>query len=174
MQSRVCAVWLLGCILLLSTIFIVEVKAAQQRKKADPDEQYKGNTPFFLQDPYDQMCLGQNGFTICDESALWVLNRRTGKSSYSLVTLLNPNAGGGICLERKTTFFGLFNSDSVGVGSCNKKGARSWNFEFKDQTHVMLSTQGQCLVRGKKFYKNSASVQVGVDIYELNNELCYL
>jgi hypothetical protein len=128
-----------------------------QKKKSDPNDN-RGNTPFFLQDPYDQMCLGPKGFTVCDENALWILTKRTGKKTYSLVSLLNPSQQG-LCLERQTSFFGLFNTDRVAIGSCNKGGAKSWDFEFVDQTHVKLSTKGQCLVRGKKTFKNSMSVQ---------------
>lgn len=134
-------------------------EAAQQKpqKKLDPDDN-RGNTPFFLQDPYDQMCLGPKGFTICDESALWILTKRTGKRTYSLVSLLNPSSEG-LCLERKSSFFGLFATDDVAIGACSRVGSKSWEFEFVDQTHVRLSAKDQCLVRGKKQYKNSVSVQ---------------
>lgn len=129
----------------------------QVAKKSDPNDN-RGNTPFFLQDPYDQMCLGPKGFTVCDENALWILTKRTGKKTYSLVSLLNPSSSG-MCLERKSSLFGLLSSDRVSVGSCNSGRAKSWEFEFVDQTHVKLSTKGQCLVRGKKQFKNSISVQ---------------
>jgi hypothetical protein len=130
----------------------------KQVKKSDPNDN-KGNTPFFLQDPYDQMCLGPNGFTICDETTLWILNKRVGrKSTYSLVSLLSSSQNG-ICLITKTTFFGLINSDNVGIGSCSTAVAQSWVFEFVDQTHVKIQNNGRCLVRGKKTYKNTISVQ---------------
>jgi hypothetical protein len=64
-----------------------------------------------------------------------------------------------MCLERKFSFFGLFGSDRVGMGPCSKGGSKNWLFNFVDNTHVKLSTKGQCLVRGKKSYKNSMSVQ---------------
>jgi hypothetical protein len=133
----------------------------QDKKKAVADvNDNKGNTPFFLQDPYDQMCLGPHGFTICDERALWILTKRKGKKTYSLVSLLNPSPYG-MCLSRQTTLFGLFKTDNIGMGLCSKKDAMEWEFEFADQHHVRLSTgnHGQCLVRGKKRYKNSASLQ---------------
>lgn len=104
------------------------------------------------------MCLGPNGFTVCDERALWILTKRAGKKTYSLVSLLNPSYSG-LCLDRKKTFFGLFNSNKIGITSCGKSGAKSWSFEFVDQTHVKLSNKGMCLVRGKQGYKNSVSVQ---------------
>lgn len=132
-------------------------KESKPAKKADPNDN-KGNTPFFLQDPYDQMCLGPSGFTVCDERALWILTRVSGKKTYALVSLLNP-AATQHCLERKSGFLGLFPSEKVGMGSCKNGGSRSWEFEFVDQTHVKLSSKGQCLVRGKRGYKNSASVQ---------------
>lgn len=130
----------------------------QVAKKSDPNDN-RGNTPFFLQDPYDEMCLGPKGFTVCDENALWVLTKRTGKKTYSLVSLLNPQTTGGLCLETKPMLFGLFRTDRVSIGPCSSGRAKSWEFEFIDQTHVKLSTNGQCLVRGKKTYKNSISVQ---------------
>jgi hypothetical protein len=117
-----------------------------------------GNTPFFLQDPYDQTCVGPNGFTVCDERSLWILTKRAGKKTYSLVSLLNPSPYG-MCLERKSQFFGLFGGDKVGMGLCSKSGSKTWEFNFVDNTHIKLSTKGQCLVRGKKKYKNSVSVQ---------------
>lgn len=91
------------------------------------------------------MCLGIKGFTICDESALWILTKRSGKKTYSLVSLLNPSNkenNNGLCLERKSTFFGLFNSDRISIGDCSKSGSKAWEFEFIDQTHVKLSTKG--------------------------------
>lgn len=117
-----------------------------------------GNTPFFLQDPYDETCLGPNGFTVCDERSLWILTRRAGQKTYSLISLLNPSPHG-MCLEKKTSFFGIFGSDQVGMGLCSRIGSKSWEFNFVDNTHVKLATKGQCLVRGKKTYKNSVSVQ---------------
>ena len=134
-------------------------KKQQVQKKSDPNDN-KGNTPFFLQDPHDQMCLGPDGFTMCNENALWILTKRPGGKvpKYSLVSLLNPNPKG-ICLERKTSFFGLFGTDRLGMGACDKRGAKSWGFEFLDAKHVKLSVQGQCVVRGKKKYRNSVSLQ---------------
>jgi len=131
--------------------------APAAKKKVDQNDN-KGNTPFFLQDPYDQMCLGPNGFTVCDERALWILTKRAGMKTYSLVSLLNPSYSG-LCLDRKKSFFGLLSSSKVGITSCAKAGAKSWSFEFVDQTHVKLSNKGMCLVRGKEGYKNSASMQ---------------
>lgn len=125
-------------------------------KKSDPNDN-KGNTPFFLQDPYDSMCLGPNGFTMCNENALWILTKRTGKTTYSLVSLFNPDTNQ-MCLERKSSFLGLFGSDRIGMGVCKNKAAKSWVFEFLDSKHVKLSIQGQCLVRGKKTYKHVASL----------------
>lgn len=138
----------------------VEAAASTKAKaKADPEDN-KGNTPFFLQDPYDQTCLGPNGFTVCDERALWILTRRVGKKTYSLVSLLNPSSSQH-CLERKSGFLGIFPSDRLGLGACSSGGAKAWEFEFLDKQHVKLSTKGQCLVRGKGKggYKNSVSVQ---------------
>lgn len=128
-------------------------------KKADPHDN-KGNTPFFLQDSHDAMCLGPAGFTVCDERALWILTRRPGRKTYSLVSLLNPSATG-MCLERKSKALtlGVLSSDRVSMGACNSGGSKAWDFEFVDNKHVKLSTNKQCLVRGRKTYKNSVSVQ---------------
>ena len=147
---------LLVVLLLLQLGFTVSQKAAQ-KKPVDVNDN-KGNTPFFLQDPQDQTCLGPNGFTVCDERSLWVLTRRAGKKTYSLVSLLNPSPYG-MCLERKYSFFGLFGSDRVGMGLCSQGGSKNWDFNFVDKTHVKISTKGQCLVRGKKKFMNSISVQ---------------
>jgi len=143
--------------LLLNFISAATKTKEASKKPSDPNDN-KGNTPFFLQDPYDQTCLGPNGFTVCDERSLWILTRRAGKKTYSLVSLLNPSPYG-MCLERKFNFFGLFGSDRVGMGPCSQSGSKNWLFNFVDNTHVKLSTKDQCLVRGKKSYKNSMSVQ---------------
>lgn len=45
------------------------------------------------------------------------------------------------------------------LGSCKANDAKSWEFDFVDKTHVKLSMNGQCVVRGKKTYKNSVSLQ---------------
>ena len=145
-------------IIFCAQLVVAEVAKKQVARKSDPNDN-KGNTPFFLQDPYDQMCLGPNGFTVCDENALWILTKRTGRKTYSLVSLLNPHTSNGLCLQTKSMFFGLIGTDRVAMGSCNSGRAKSWDFEFVDHTHVKLSITGQCLVRGKKTYKNSVSVQ---------------
>mmetsp|Transcript_34541 Transcript_34541/g.35210 ORF Transcript_34541/g.35210 Transcript_34541/m.35210 type:complete len:290 (-) Transcript_34541:197-1066(-) len=127
------------------------------KKKADPND-HNGNTPFFLQDPQDGMCLGPDGFTLCNELALWILTKRQGKKTYSLVSLMNPNQNQ-MCLERKSSLLGLIGTDRVGMGPCSTSSAKSWLFEFIDSKHVKLSTNNQCLVRHAKKYKNSASFQ---------------
>lgn len=145
--------------LVFLSVLLVLCSAASNKKKAskksDPNDN-RGNTPFFLQDPNDETCLGPEGFTVCDERALWVLTRRPGKKTYSVVSLLKPSKQGS-CLERKTSMF--FGSDKLGLGQCSKDGSKSWNFEFIDQSHVKLSSKGQCVVRGKKKYRNSMSMQ---------------
>jgi hypothetical protein len=132
-----------------------------QKKKTDPYDN-KGNTPFFLQDARDSTCLGPNGFTICDERALWILTRRVDKKeTYSLVSFINPKdpKQDGICLEQKSNLFGLVKSDNVGMGSCSREGAKNWEFEFIDKTRVKISTKsGMCIVRGKKQQRNSVSL----------------
>jgi hypothetical protein len=45
----------------------------------------KGKTPFLLQDPVDQTCLGPHGFTVCDENALWIITPRKGVKTFSMV-----------------------------------------------------------------------------------------
>lgn len=125
-------------------------------KKHDPNDN-KGLTPFFLQDPTDQTCLGPYGFTACDENALWILTKRAGKSTYSLVSLLAPSQN--VCFQSKSTMFGIFSSDQLLLGSCSKKSAQMWDWAFIDQSHVKLSNRGQCLVRGKKGTKSSISLQ---------------
>lgn len=65
----------------------------------------------------------------------------------------------GACLERKSTFLGLLNSDSVGVGSCNKPGSKSWAFNFIDKKHITLSINDKCLSRGNKKFKNALSMK---------------
>jgi len=113
----------------------------------------KGNTPFFLQDPEDEMCLGPHGFTMCDERTVWVLTKRVGKKkTYSLVSLLNP-LDNGMCLEQQG-----FGGYDVGMGACSKSGSKSWEFEFVNKHQVRLSANGKCLDRKKKKYSNQASL----------------
>jgi hypothetical protein len=152
-----CFVLFLLVALLAGTVDSAAAKQQAKKSKKDPNDN-PGNTPFFLQDPYDQTCLGPNGFTVCDERSLWILTKRAGTKTYSLVSLLNPSTHG-MCLERKSGFLGLFGGDKIGMGPCSKKGSKVWEFSFVDNKHVKLSSQGQCLVRGKKTYKNSVSVQ---------------
>jgi hypothetical protein len=131
-------------------------QAAQKTAKRDINDN-KGNTPFFLQDPYDNQCLGAEGFTECTEKALWMLTKRKGVKTYSLVSLMNPSQHG-TCLERKAGFLGLFPTNNVGKGFCSAKGSKRWNFEFVDNKHVKLSSRGMCLVRGKLKYRSTLSV----------------
>ena len=143
-------------LLLILSYNILIVLSSKNKEKIDPNDN-KGNTPFFLQDPRDSTCLGPNGFTVCDERALWILTRRPGKKTYSLVSFLQPNEKG-MCLEHKKGLLGI-GGDNVGMGLCSKDGSMKWDFDFVDKTYVKLSTKGQCLVRGKKTYKNSISLQ---------------
>jgi hypothetical protein len=80
--------------LLITSVFCCYTILAADSSKTDSKalknvdvNDNRGNTPFFLQDPYDQMCLGPNGFTVCDEAALWVLLKRKGRKTYSLVII---------------------------------------------------------------------------------------
>jgi hypothetical protein len=147
---------LLVLFICLQALLAAPTKKAAKKAANDPND-YRGLTPFFLQDPTDQMCLGPHGFTVCDENALWILTRRAGKKTYSLVSLLQP--GKDVCLTQGTKLFGLFNSDRVVLAPCNKNSAKNWQWDFIDQSHVKLSNSAQCLVRGKKTFKNSASLQ---------------
>jgi hypothetical protein len=85
-----------------------------------------------------------------------MLTKRAGKSTYSLVSLLNESPAG-LCLQQKFGRFGLFGTDRIEMGSCGKNSARSWDFEFLDQKHVKLSNNGKCVVRGRTL-KSAASL----------------
>lgn len=159
----------------LCVFFLLIASCVGKESKRDPNDN-KGNTPFFLQDPNDNQCLGPHGFTECDEAALWMLTKRKGVKTYSLVSLLEPTERSGGCLQRIKDvpwflsplgmFFGA--GDRVGLGSCGTSMAKAWQFEFVDSKHVKLSTKSgnRCLVRGghkgvdkKHKYKSSVGVQ---------------
>lgn len=142
-------------------ISINQILASKAVSKKDVNDN-RGQTPFFLQDPYDQTCLGPDGFTVCDETTLWVLTARAGKKdTYSLVSLLSPNSYGKCLTKKSAGLLGWlgFTTDRLSLGPCEKNDAKSWSFDFVDKTHVKLSLNGKCLVRGKKKYKNSVSLQ---------------
>lgn len=164
--------WLVLLAVLCYSTYAAKAAAADKR---DPNDN-KGNTPFFLQDPDDNQCLGPRGFTECDESALWMLTKRKGSKTYSLVSLLEPTEKLGGCLQRKKDIawwmapigFLLGAGDKVGMGSCATSMAKSWQFEFVDTKHVKLSTKSgnKCLVRGgmsgvdkKHKYKSTVGTQ---------------
>jgi len=147
-------------VLIITLICLMQLphcKAQQQQTKRDPNDN-KGNTPFFLQDPTDHQCLGPTGFTECDEAALWMLTKRKGSKTYSLVSLIEPTETYGGCLQRvkdvswymKPLSFLFGMSDRVSIGPCGSAMAKAWQFEFVDQKHVKLSTKvgNRCLVRG--------------------------
>lgn len=159
---------------LISCLFVVQ-SAEKSAAKKDPNDN-KGNTPFFLQDPHDHQCLGAYGFTECSEKALWMLTKRKGAKTYSLVSLMQPTETNGGCLQRiknvawwmKPFSFLIGATDKLGLGSCATASAKSWQFEFADSKHVKLSSKqgNKCLVRGgykgvdkKHKYKSSAAVQ---------------
>ena len=140
--------------------FLVLIRSVFSKGKSNPTDpnDCKGNTPFLLQDVRDNTCLGPYGFTICDERALWVLNRRVDREkTFSLATFLPPNTGG-ICLERKTALFGLIGLSSVGLGKCTKRSSKNWEFEFVNKTMVRLSTKGMCFSRGDDGNANAISL----------------
>lgn len=139
---------------LITLVLLQALRLVFCKTVSDPNDN-KGNTPFFLQDPSDDQCLGPNGFVQCDEKALWILTTRKGRKTYSLVSLLNPDDNG-LCLENKRGYFGF--SDKVGMGSCKSKGSQSWDFLFVDDKHVKVSTNDKTLVRGK-YYKSSLSLE---------------
>jgi hypothetical protein len=145
-------------------------QTSTQSSTSTPADPYdcKGNTPFLLQDPRDNTCLGPNGFTACDERALWVLNRRVDRvGTYSLALFLPPTTANnhnaaGHCLERKTSLFGLIGLNRIGLGKCSKRSSKNWKFEFVDgggSNNVLLSTKGMCLVRGALGFANSVSLK---------------
>jgi hypothetical protein len=149
---------LLGLFALLQVAIAATTASRKKQTKSDPND-VRGNTPFWLRDANDGTCFTAEGFSTCDEKALWMLTRRAGRKTYSLVSLLNYHPKSAYCLERKTSFLGLFGSNKLGYGVCNKDGAQSWEFEFVGQSNVRLSSRGQCIVRGKRTYKNSISTQ---------------
>lgn len=128
-------------------------------------------TPFFLQDPNDSMCLGQQGFGACDMSALWVYTSRGDGEGNSLVSLLEPDPAFG-CLSRLRP-----NPHSiipVGVQGCGKKESKHWFLEGPNENGYFRLTDdangGKCVTRykggGKKEVlgpkgrvRNSASLQ---------------
>lgn len=121
--------------------------------KRDPNNN-KGNTAFFLQDTVDGTCLGPKGFTICDETSIWILTKRPESKWYTLASLFNPNEQG-LCLEVKSGWFG---GKFVGMGSCARKGSKLWEFDFVGSDNVKLHSGGYHLIRGSP-YKNSMSMQ---------------
>lgn len=144
----------------ISFLLVANAKEKSDSKAMNnqSDNDFKGLMPFFLQDPYDQMCLGPEGFTNCDERALWILTRRSGKKSYSLVSFLSPNSDG-VCLQRKPSFLGIFSSKSLTLGSCKRHSSKAWEWEFLDKQLVRLTNGGLCLARGKGQHKSSISLE---------------
>ena len=128
------------------------------RKNDNSD--HKGLTPFFLQDPYDHTCFGPNGFTLCDENALWLLTTRTNKKdTFSLVSFLRPTTK--LCLQRATTWFGLKKTNKLQLESCKTEDSKLWSWEFIDKQHVKLTHKGNCVLRGKEgsgYNRNSISL----------------
>ncbi len=166
---------MLQLVFIVCSLLAIVVLGAQKKQQKDPNDN-KGNTPFFLQDPHDHQCLGPYGFTECTEKALWMLTKRKGAKTYSLVSLMQPTEYTGGCLQRLKQIpwwlkpFGIFMgaSDKLGLGSCSTASAKSWQFEFADSKHVKLSSKqgNKCLVRGgykgvdkKHKFKSSAAVQ---------------
>lgn len=123
-----------------------------KQTKRDPNDN-KGNTGFFLQDTVDGTCLGPKGFTVCDETSIWILTKRPDSKWYTLASVFNVNEQG-LCLEVKSGWFG---GKHVGMGSCSRKGSKLWEFDFIGSDNVKLHSGGHHLVRGKP-YKNSISM----------------
>lgn len=158
-MTNLCALLPVVGLLLLAYLSTADKTESSTKSVSSKDaNDLRGLTPFFLQDPYDQMCLGPHGFTNCDERALWLLTRRNGKKTYSLVSFLNPNQEGS-CMQRKPTFFGLLSSSSLSLGSCKRGNAKAWEWEFLDKQLVRLTNNGQCIARGKKGHKSSISLE---------------
>ena len=138
----------------IETLFfatLLSVFAKQQKR--DPNDN-KGNTAFFLQHTADSTCLGPNGFTVCDETSIWILTKRPDSKWYSLVSLFNSNEQG-LCLEVKSGWLG---GKYVGMGSCARKGSKLWEFDFVGSDNVKLHSGGYHLARGHPF-KNSLTMQ---------------
>jgi hypothetical protein len=115
---------------------------------------HTGSTAFFLQDPTDGQCLGVNGFSICDESAVWIITPRTGTKNYSFVSLFSPSRRG-LCLEVRKRW--LDHLPSVGLGSCASKSSKNWNFQFTGTDSLKLLNGPLHLTRGLP-YRNSISM----------------
>lgn len=116
-------------------------------------------TPFFLQDSLNKQCLGTQGFTFCNENALWLLIDRSGVGSgaaekrHSLVPFLNPSADG-MCLEAVSK---IFRSPKVRMGSCKSSGSKKWTYEFVNKNDIKLISQGLSISRVGP-YKSSVSL----------------
>jgi hypothetical protein len=118
---------------------------------------HTGNTAFFLQDPSDGQCLGSQGFSICDESAVWIITPRAGAKNYSFVSLFSSSRKG-LCLEVKKKWFGQIQR-SVGLGSCSSKSSKNWNFQFTSDSNGLRLLNGDLqLARGVP-YRNSIAVR---------------
>jgi hypothetical protein len=124
---------------------------------------HTGSTAFFLQDPADGQCLGMNGFTICDESAVWIITPRTGTKNYSFVSLFS-STNRGPCLDVKKGW--LSRVPSVSPGSCSSKSSKNWNFQFTRSDRLKLINGPFHLTRGVP-YHNSVSMTSTGDPIEL-------
>lgn len=104
------------------------------------------------------MCLGPNGFTMCDGASVWILaDRREGQVLVSL--LENDNSA--MCLTRKWCHSA---ESPVGLDQCKSCGAKHWTLE-KDRRrgyYRLSEDKGKnCLVRARpgkgKFKKYKVS-----------------
>jgi hypothetical protein len=129
---------------------------AAGKKKKDKSGAQAGTTPFWLRDPVDQMCLGPNGFTWCDASALWLFEPRG--SGFSLVSFLSPNPYEH-CMVRRYSWLPWSSQSTVSGFKCSHKGAKSWDIKGINGHYEVSQNRGKmCLVRGQRKYKNSISM----------------
>lgn len=115
---------------------------------------HSGNIAFFLQDPTDGQCVGPQGFSVCDESAVWILTPRMGSKNYSFVTLF-ASSSKGLCLDLKKRWFG--DITSIGLGSCGSRSAKDWNFQLIGSEGIILTHGDVRLTRGIPFHNSIAA-----------------
>lgn len=123
------------------------------------------NIAFFLQDPIDGQCIGAQGFSICDESAVWILTPRTGSKNYSLVSLFGASSKG-LCLDLKKKWFD--DLILVELGSCASKNAKNWNFQLMSSEGMVLTNGGRQLTRGLPFHNSIAATSTAAAVTVLH------
>ena len=155
--------------------FILLIQGSKSSSSSDNSSLFFSKSSFFLQDDQDEQCLNSYGFSLCDETAVWILIQRSESHLYSLINLFSSNEKG-ICLGLQRRYF---QKEIIELGSCKIKSSQNWDFQFINSNMMVILNGNFQLQRGEPFHSSislssSPIISTSTSSIDINKALKYL